>query len=147
MDEDQDLWAKIKAAKNHLFSQTGFLLQYRAGPSITGNLSIHRNHLSDFLPTTSIPDTTQKEKGKSFITVGESEPSKNSREPSNGYHSSSATQSESLTSLSTIVPKTLPSGRDGLPRLIPRSENPKSILNTTSSLSLKKEQPVASHGN
>jgi len=149
MDEDQNLWAKIKAAKNHLFTQTGFLQQYRVGPSLTGNFPINHNRPSDPLPTTSIPDTTQKkgtEERKSSITVGENE-SKNSREPLSGYPSSSVAQSESFTSLSTIVPKALPPGRNGLPpRLIPQSESQKSTLNTTSALPLKEEQPVASHG-
>lgn len=150
MDEDQDLWEKIKAAKNHLFTQTGFLQKYRTGPSLTGNSPSNHNRPLDSLPTTSTSSTTQKEEkeGNNSITVGESESSKNSREPSNGYPSSSVVQSESLTSLSTIVPIALPPGENRLPsRLLPQSESQKSILSTTSTLPSKKEQPVASNGN
>lgn len=150
MDEDQDLWEKIKAAKNHLFTQTGFLQKYRTGPSLTGNSSSNHNRPFDSLPKTSTSITTQKEEkeGKNFITVGESESSKNSREPSSGYPSFSAAQSESLISLSIVIPIALaPPGENRLPsRLLPQKESQKSILNTTSLLPLKEEQPVASNG-
>lgn len=149
MDEDQDLWEKIKAAKDHLFTQTDFLQQYCSCPSLTGNSPSNHNCPLVSLPTTPTPCTTQEEKeGKNSITVGESVSSKESREPSSCYPSFSVAQSESLTSLSTIVPSALPPpGGSRLPfRLLPQSESQKSIRNTTSSLPLVKEQPVASNG-
>lgn len=149
MDEDQDLWENIKAAKNYLFTQTGFLQKYRTDISLTGNSTSNHSHPLDSLPTTSTPGTIQKEEkgGKSSNTVVESELSKTSREPSSGYPSSSVVQSESLTSPSTVVPIALPPGENRLPsRLLPQSESQKPIFNTISSLPLKEEQLVASNG-
>lgn len=52
MDEDQDLWERIKAAKTYLFTQTNFLKQYSSSPGPGVRTEVH--------PSSSIaPDPAQ----------------------------------------------------------------------------------------
>ena len=60
MDENQDLWRQIKAAKDHLFTQTGFLQQYSPthAPYATAPLPVSMTTGETSAPFTTRADTS-----------------------------------------------------------------------------------------
>lgn len=169
MDENQeDLWQRIKAAKDHLFTQTAFLQQYGSGSAHGPDLSLRsrcRSHTMPPVPVTSGPSpllnsssatlssidhTQEKQQEKQGLpSKGQSarqKSMKNKWESSSDCPSPQRSESISISSLPTVGPVARPFSI--------QKNNPSLSFNTLQGValetsivsSLKGKQPAASQG-
>lgn len=172
MDENQeDLWQRIKAAKDHLFTQTAFLQQYGSGSAHGPDLSPRsrcRSHTMPPVPVTSGPSpllssssamlssidhTQEKQQEKRGLSskgqIARQKSMKNQWESSSGCPSPQRSESISGSSLPTAGPIARPFSiqKHNLSPSFNTLQGSQGVaLETSIVSSLKGKQPAASQG-